>query len=203
MSLAAPQLQEKYRELRIYLYSTSIDLTKAFKTMNREGWWEIMRKFGCLKRFTHMTSTTLKGSRNEVADALYRPSIAHLELSPGIDLAEVASEQHRVFRPVKRMFPGSTSMICHSLLAKAEFYATSLLHPIVPLCHHLIVTRSTPPYRTFLTLGVELLTSWFPTASSGLGCTRTSKLEHGLVSPVNAARFSGTTRPPSAFPRPW
>ncbi|BHF59912.1 hypothetical protein SprV_0100287300 [Sparganum proliferum] len=36
------------------------------------------------------------GSRNEVADALSRPSIAHLQLSPGIDLAEIAAEQRRV-----------------------------------------------------------------------------------------------------------
>ncbi|BHF84456.1 hypothetical protein SprV_0902760700 [Sparganum proliferum] len=35
-------------------------------------------------------------SRNEVADALSRPSIAHLQLSPGIDLAEMAAEQRRV-----------------------------------------------------------------------------------------------------------
>ncbi|BHF78125.1 hypothetical protein SprV_0602123500 [Sparganum proliferum] len=39
------------------------------------------------------------GSRNEVADALSRPSIAHLQLSPGIDLAEMAAEQRRVGPP--------------------------------------------------------------------------------------------------------
>nr|VZI27627.1 unnamed protein product [Spirometra erinaceieuropaei] len=38
----------------------------------------------------------IDGSRNEVADALSRPSIAHLQLSPGIDLAEMAAEQRRV-----------------------------------------------------------------------------------------------------------
>ncbi|BHF85239.1 hypothetical protein SprV_1002840200 [Sparganum proliferum] len=38
-------------------------------------------------------------SRNEVADALSRPSIAHLQLSPGIDLAEMAAEQRRVGSP--------------------------------------------------------------------------------------------------------
>nr|VZI40915.1 unnamed protein product [Spirometra erinaceieuropaei] len=41
----------------------------------------------------------IDGSCNEVADALSRPSIAHLQLSPGIDLAEVAAEQHRVGPP--------------------------------------------------------------------------------------------------------
>ncbi|BHF85899.1 hypothetical protein SprV_1002907400 [Sparganum proliferum] len=41
----------------------------------------------------------IDGSRNEVADALSRPSIAHLQLSPGIDLAERAAEQRRVGSP--------------------------------------------------------------------------------------------------------
>nr|VZI40740.1 unnamed protein product [Spirometra erinaceieuropaei] len=41
----------------------------------------------------------IDGSRNEVADALSRPSIAHLQLSPGIDLAEMAAEQLRVSSP--------------------------------------------------------------------------------------------------------
>ncbi|BHF58337.1 hypothetical protein SprV_0100128900 [Sparganum proliferum] len=41
----------------------------------------------------------IDGSRNEVADALSRPSITHLQLSPGIDLAEMAAEQRRVGSP--------------------------------------------------------------------------------------------------------
>ncbi|BHF83361.1 hypothetical protein SprV_0902650300 [Sparganum proliferum] len=41
----------------------------------------------------------IDGSRNEVADALSRPSIAHLQLSPGIDLTEMAAEQRRVGSP--------------------------------------------------------------------------------------------------------
>nr|VZI00481.1 unnamed protein product [Spirometra erinaceieuropaei] len=41
----------------------------------------------------------INGSRNEVADALSRPSIAHLQLSPGIDLDEMAAEQRRVGPP--------------------------------------------------------------------------------------------------------
>ncbi|BHF78459.1 hypothetical protein SprV_0602157200 [Sparganum proliferum] len=41
----------------------------------------------------------IDGSRNEVADALSRPSIAHLQLSPGIYLAEMAAEQRRVGSP--------------------------------------------------------------------------------------------------------
>ncbi|BHF83082.1 hypothetical protein SprV_0802622400 [Sparganum proliferum] len=41
----------------------------------------------------------IDGSRNGVADALSRPSIAHLQLSPGIDLAEMAAGQRRVGPP--------------------------------------------------------------------------------------------------------
>ncbi|BHF80208.1 hypothetical protein SprV_0702333200 [Sparganum proliferum] len=41
----------------------------------------------------------IDGSRNEVADALSRPSIAHIQLSPGIDLIEMTAEQRRVGSP--------------------------------------------------------------------------------------------------------
>ncbi|BHF72548.1 hypothetical protein SprV_0401561500 [Sparganum proliferum] len=53
MIFAACQLQ-KCQEMRTHLYSTFMDLTKAFDTMNREGLWKIMQKFGCLERFTQM-----------------------------------------------------------------------------------------------------------------------------------------------------
>nr|VZI00780.1 unnamed protein product [Spirometra erinaceieuropaei] len=42
------------QEMRTQLYSTFLDLTKAFDTVNREGLWKIMQKFGCPKRFTQM-----------------------------------------------------------------------------------------------------------------------------------------------------
>nr|VZI47526.1 unnamed protein product [Spirometra erinaceieuropaei] len=54
MIFAACQLQEKCQETRTHLYSTFVDLTKAFDTVNREGLWKIMQKFGCPERFTHM-----------------------------------------------------------------------------------------------------------------------------------------------------
>nr|VZI33379.1 unnamed protein product [Spirometra erinaceieuropaei] len=41
----------------------------------------------------------IDSSRNEVADALSRPSIAHLQLSSGIDLNEMAAKQRRVGSP--------------------------------------------------------------------------------------------------------
>nr|VZI05580.1 unnamed protein product [Spirometra erinaceieuropaei] len=54
MIFAARQLQEKCQEMRTHLYSTLVDLTKAFDTVNREGLWKIMQKFGCPERFTQM-----------------------------------------------------------------------------------------------------------------------------------------------------
>ncbi|BHF77805.1 hypothetical protein SprV_0602091900 [Sparganum proliferum] len=47
MIFASRQLQEKCQEMRTYLYSTFVDLTKAFVTGHREGLWKIMQKFGC------------------------------------------------------------------------------------------------------------------------------------------------------------
>nr|VZI20801.1 unnamed protein product [Spirometra erinaceieuropaei] len=52
MIFAARQLQEKCQEMRTHLYSTFVDLTKAFYTVNCEGLWKIMQKFGCPERFT-------------------------------------------------------------------------------------------------------------------------------------------------------
>ncbi|BHF62195.1 hypothetical protein SprV_0100517600 [Sparganum proliferum] len=46
MIFAARQLQEKCQEMRTHLYSTFVDLTKAFDTVNREGLWKIIQKFG-------------------------------------------------------------------------------------------------------------------------------------------------------------
>nr|VZI28350.1 unnamed protein product [Spirometra erinaceieuropaei] len=54
MIFAARQLQEKCQEMRTHLYSTFVDLMKAFDTVNREGLWKIMQKFGCPERFNQM-----------------------------------------------------------------------------------------------------------------------------------------------------
>ncbi|BHF65602.1 hypothetical protein SprV_0200861500 [Sparganum proliferum] len=48
------QLQEKCQKMRTHLYSTFVDLMKAFDRVNREGLWKIMQKFGCPERFTQM-----------------------------------------------------------------------------------------------------------------------------------------------------
>nr|VZI43414.1 unnamed protein product [Spirometra erinaceieuropaei] len=48
------QLQEKCQKMRTHLYPIFVYLTKAFDTMNREGMWRIMKKFGCSEKFIQM-----------------------------------------------------------------------------------------------------------------------------------------------------
>ncbi|BHF64936.1 hypothetical protein SprV_0200794400 [Sparganum proliferum] len=68
MIFATSQLQENCQEMRTYLYSTFLDLTKAVKTVNREGLWKIIQKFGCLERFTQMVRQLHDGSLAWVTD---------------------------------------------------------------------------------------------------------------------------------------
>ncbi|BHF67928.1 hypothetical protein SprV_0301095700 [Sparganum proliferum] len=117
----------------------------------------------------------IDGSRDEVADALPRPYTAHSQLSPGIDLAEMAAEQRRVDSPCDEDVSGATTDNWQ------RYHSVRRVHPIPSSICAIIF----PPQNFLLLLGVELQTSWFPTSSSGLGFTRTSKHGHGLVSPVN------------------
>nr|VZI30057.1 unnamed protein product [Spirometra erinaceieuropaei] len=68
MIFAARQLQEKCQEMRTHLYFTFVDLTKAFDTVNREGLWKIMQKFGCPERFTQMVRQLHDGMMARVTD---------------------------------------------------------------------------------------------------------------------------------------
>ncbi|BHF59663.1 hypothetical protein SprV_0100262400 [Sparganum proliferum] len=68
MIFAARQLQEKCQEMQTHLYSTFVDLTKAFDTVNREGPWKIMQKFGCPKRFAQMVRQLHGGIMQRVTD---------------------------------------------------------------------------------------------------------------------------------------
>nr|VZI29195.1 unnamed protein product [Spirometra erinaceieuropaei] len=68
MIFAARQLQEKCQEMRTHLYSTFVFLTKAFDTVNREGLWKIMQKFGCPERFTQMVRQLHDGMMARVTD---------------------------------------------------------------------------------------------------------------------------------------
>ena len=54
MISTARQLQEKCQEQNVDLYMTFVDLTKAFDTVNRDGLWKIMAKFGCPPRYIAM-----------------------------------------------------------------------------------------------------------------------------------------------------
>nr|VZI20132.1 unnamed protein product [Spirometra erinaceieuropaei] len=68
MIFAARQLQEKCQEMRAYLHSTFVYLTKAFDTVNREGLWKIMQKFGCPERFNQMVTQLHDGMMARVTD---------------------------------------------------------------------------------------------------------------------------------------
>nr|VZI50622.1 unnamed protein product [Spirometra erinaceieuropaei] len=68
MIFAARQLQEKCQKMRTHLYSTFVDLTKAFDTVNCEGLWKIMQKFGCPERFTQMVCQLHDGMMARVTD---------------------------------------------------------------------------------------------------------------------------------------
>jgi len=54
MIFAARQLQEKCQEQYSDLYTSFIDLTKAFDTVCRDGLWKIMAKYGCPDKFITM-----------------------------------------------------------------------------------------------------------------------------------------------------
>ena len=51
MIFAARQLQEECQEQNVGLYTTFVDLTKAFDTVCKKGLWEIMAKFSCPAKF--------------------------------------------------------------------------------------------------------------------------------------------------------
>ena len=68
MIFAARQLQEKCREQQSCLYSTYVDLTKAFDTVSRDGLWRIMAKFGCPPRFISMVRQFHVGMQARVRD---------------------------------------------------------------------------------------------------------------------------------------
>ena len=68
MIFAARQLQEKCQEQNTNLYSTYVDLTKAFDTVSREGLWKIMIKFGCPAKFTSIVRQLHDGMMARVQD---------------------------------------------------------------------------------------------------------------------------------------
>ena len=68
MVFAARQLQEKCQEQNVDLYSTYVDLTKAFDTVSREGLWRIMAKYGCPPKFITIVRLLHDGMMARVQD---------------------------------------------------------------------------------------------------------------------------------------
>uniref|UniRef100_A0A183TEF2 Reverse transcriptase domain-containing protein n=1 Tax=Schistocephalus solidus TaxID=70667 RepID=A0A183TEF2_SCHSO len=69
MIFSARQLQEKCQKMQTHLYATFLDLTKAFDTVNRDGLWKFMQKFGCPEWFTHMVHQLRDGMMAHVTEA--------------------------------------------------------------------------------------------------------------------------------------
>ncbi|VDL99658.1 unnamed protein product [Schistocephalus solidus] len=68
MIFATRRLQEKCQEMRTYLYTTFVDLTKAFDTVNRDGLRKFMQKLGCPERFTQIVHQLHDGMTARVTD---------------------------------------------------------------------------------------------------------------------------------------
>ena len=68
MIFTARELQEKCREQNVDLYTTFIDLTKAFDTVSREGLWKVMSQFGCPTKFINMVRQFHDGMQVSVRD---------------------------------------------------------------------------------------------------------------------------------------
>nr|VZI01508.1 unnamed protein product [Spirometra erinaceieuropaei] len=64
----ARQLQQKCQEMRTQMYSTFVDLTKAFDTVTPEILWKVVKKFGCPERFTQMVRQLHDGMMARVTD---------------------------------------------------------------------------------------------------------------------------------------
>ena len=55
MVFTARQVQDKCREQRVGLYTTVVDLSKAFDTVNREALRVVLQRYGCPEKFLKIT----------------------------------------------------------------------------------------------------------------------------------------------------
>ena len=51
MVFTARQIEDKCREQNHDLYVVFVDLTQAFNTVNRDGFWHVLKKLGCPEKF--------------------------------------------------------------------------------------------------------------------------------------------------------
>ena len=65
---ATRQLQEKCQEQNVDLYTTFVDLTKAFDTVSHDGLWKITSKFGCPDKFIQVVRQLHDGLQAHVFD---------------------------------------------------------------------------------------------------------------------------------------
>ena len=68
MIFTARQLQEKCQEQRCDLYTTFVDLTKAFDTVSRDRLWKILATYGCPEKFISIVQQFHDGMRAHVQD---------------------------------------------------------------------------------------------------------------------------------------
>ncbi|BHF77611.1 hypothetical protein SprV_0602071900 [Sparganum proliferum] len=154
--------------------------------------WEI-RQLDYISQFTS-DIRHINGSRHEVTDALFRHSIAHLQHSPGIDLTEMVAKQRRFGSPGGKDVSGLRLQDLPLTIGDGTILCDVSTTSHRPLCHHPSAANSSPPCATILTLGVELPTSWIPTALSGLGLY--SHPQHTLSS--GSQRDGRAVSPPAA-----
>jgi len=68
MVFAVRQLQEKCREQNQELHLVFEDLTKAFDTVNQNGLWKILQKFGCPDKLTELIASFHNGMQARVQE---------------------------------------------------------------------------------------------------------------------------------------
>nr|VZI27475.1 unnamed protein product [Spirometra erinaceieuropaei] len=61
-------VKKQCQKMQTHLYTTSLDLTKAFDTVNCEGLRKILQKFGCPERFTRTVRQLYEGLMTLVTD---------------------------------------------------------------------------------------------------------------------------------------
>nr|VZI20438.1 unnamed protein product [Spirometra erinaceieuropaei] len=63
-----PTSYRRCQQMRTHPYTTFVDFTKAFDTVNRKGLWKMMQKFGFPQLFMHMVSQLHDGVMVRVTD---------------------------------------------------------------------------------------------------------------------------------------